>query len=814
MRFPNPCLVAGLVMATGFGAQAEPAAPAPEAKAVAVADVKELLRGPPGRGQPALALGQVGETLVAANCRRACDWAHAVSLQISPRAVNGMAKLPSYLIGDGRRATVLKLESEGTWATVLVATDEAAPRVLFDAATPGDTPPPGALSEQVVITAGEKQTEIVVGKLDPALQLCGRSTLLEPRVLLADDLKLHRVKYQRLSSAERDSAPKIVALAREPQAPLVRFESVSASSGAESAVNAVDNDPSTHWTETRSGTGGGEFLVLRVPESIPIVALNFTLPRMTDPALMPSKVWVVTDKNVYGVSFELQGGTFRENSYQVHLPAPLHTRCLAVALDTAHDLPSKVDGGAHVGISEVSATAALAQDELVRWVEKLSGPEAEAAPAQAALSALGDLALVALGERFSQLNHLGQTRVLDILDSKDCASAAELYLMAIGGKLEGRALRTLQVCGARAAPKLSAAAEADLSVAVATAELLSRLDPARAVRALTPHLRSPRRDARLALRSAIAAAIQSGKADHAVAELLQGNMPRFAAIDLLRAGQGSLQRFDSSASAQVLRLLGGKPSFRSRYLLLGPAAELASKHPQIEQFVRTTLAHDPQFGIRARAAELAPAAPRFTKDLVRAARDEHVRVRLAAVQRLGKNQVVAAQPVLLELLESDPWPLVRSEAVRALAGFPSAARTDEALANAAENDPSAHVRRPALVALGRRNAQQHLQLVRDRFEHDENLHVRAAAAEALGAMCDYGSVDELTRYAAGVAQLTASPQERVIGRSALNALGRLRPVDLKKRLALFSGKDVPRAAIALARAAEQHPSPCQGGRLK
>jgi HEAT repeat protein len=462
-----------------------------------------------------------------------------------------------------------------------------------------------------------------------------------------------------------------------------------------------------------------------------------------------------------------------------------------------------------VGIAEVSATAALSGGELSRWVIELGGSEGVAAEAQAALVALGEAALPVLGERFTGLGLQAQTRALDVLDSHPCGSVVDLYLLAIPGALEERALRTLRACGGAGLPTLAAAARSNVEIAVAVAPLLIQQEPGQAVLALAPHLGSPRREVRAALRGAIAQAVGTGKADAALTEMLSANLPRRAAIDLLRAAAGSLRRVQVAATAEVLRVMGGEPSFSSRYLLLGPAVELVDVHPEIEQFVLKTLASDPQFGARARAAELVPAIGGGLVALIKAVADEQVRVRVAAVQSLGRSVVATAEPALIQRVLSDKWPLVRAEAVRALAGFPRSQSIDEALATSAAEDASPHVRRPSLVALGRRRATGQVQVVRESLERDEDVFVRAAAAESLGALCDYGSLDVLTRYAAAAASLTATPAERTVGRSSLNALGRLNPPDLEQRLAPFSAKEVPRVAKSLARIARKHSSPCR-----
>ena len=70
--------------------------------------VKEVGRTPAGKGQPALGIGLRGDQVVAAHCRRHCDWANAATLALPVSAVADLKRVPSERIGGWRRVTVLR----------------------------------------------------------------------------------------------------------------------------------------------------------------------------------------------------------------------------------------------------------------------------------------------------------------------------------------------------------------------------------------------------------------------------------------------------------------------------------------------------------------------------------------------------------------------------------------------------------------------------------------------------------------------------------------------------------------------------------
>jgi HEAT repeat protein len=259
-----------------------------------------------------------------------------------------------------------------------------------------------------------------------------------------------------------------------------------------------------------------------------------------------------------------------------------------------------------------------------------------------------------------------------------------------------------------------------------------------------------------------------------------------------------------------LAILSQQPSFRERYLLLEPAAKLAATDPALVAYLAQALVRDEQDAVRARAARVSPVTKDLLPALLSAADEPHVRVREAAILNLSEQRVEQASALLLRRAANDPWPFVRAASVRGLVALKPPARIDVALGAAAENDPSPEVRRPALLGLGSRNAKTQVEVVRDRLDDDdEDPYVRAAAAESLGMLCDLASIDDLARRARVISRLTGDEAQHVIGGAALNALGRIAPADLKERLRVFEGPEVPPWAKQAAAAALDHPEPCR-----
>ena len=116
-----------------------------------------------------------------------------------------------------------------------------------------------------------------------------------------------------------------------------------------------------------------------------------------------------------------------------------------------------------------------------------------------------------------------------------------------------------------------------------------------------------------------------------------------------------------------------------------------------------------------------------------------------------------------------------------------------------------------MTALGAHQAQAQLGKIRERLsDEDEYPMVRAAAAQAVAALCDRSAVSLLTSYALKLGDPMAEPGDHMIGAAALLALGDLRPSDLETRLGPLRAARAPAQARQAVRAVLQRPGTCGG----
>jgi HEAT repeat protein len=248
----------------------------------------------------------------------------------------------------------------------------------------------------------------------------------------------------------------------------------------------------------------------------------------------------------------------------------------------------------------------------------------------------------------------------------------------------------------------------------------------------------------------------------------------------------------------MVELLRGAPSFRTRYLVLGPLEQLAKAGDHAAAVrVRDAITNDPDWPIRARAAEAAAGVAEAQPALVSAARDPEPRVREAALLSLATAPSSDAVQAAKVTLPADGWSFVRAQAVAVLAKAPASVDVDHSLGGAL-HDRSVAVRGAAIVALARHRASSWRDALKERLEDkDEDTDVRAAAASALGAVCDSGSADRLTTLARGLGTPGTSEEEQQVALGALVGLAALQPPDLKQRIGpLLSATSPPSVRVA------------------
>jgi HEAT repeat protein len=418
-----------------------------------------------------------------------------------------------------------------------------------------------------------------------------------------------------------------------------------------------------------------------------------------------------------------------------------------------------------------------------------------------------------VAQAFDALDEGGKRVALQILDQAPCDASAPVYVKALMGKVEAQARHAqsrLSRCGAPGgealARALSQADKTDKRLMPLLITQLTVTDPVRAVSAFVPLMDEKTVVRRRLLRTALAQAARVPAAAAALRKALSDPAtPPVALLDLLRALGDQAPRFQPEAGQALARLAAGTPSFRTRYLLLGPTAALSAESGDAEGRFRRLLVSDPDWHVRAAALGLVKEPTRFQRELLGALGDRNVRVRQASVLALSSPTAGFASAQLSERLHDDDWPLVRAAAADALSRHPASPSIDEPLTRALGDDSSL-VRARAIRALGERNVRSAASRIRDRLaDAEEWPEVRAEAARSLGVLCDDDSAPELGAFAKKLADPMASPDAQLIATAAVMSLGRLAQPELATQLAPLTDKKSPpqaRRAAALALAAK------------
>lgn len=768
----------------------------------------------PGAGQSGLAVGSdaSGVLRAAACAAEPCKVDGGVAIDVPPawRAGIAKARLAVVGIGSGRRAIVVTVPgvSGGQTFEAVIAMPPGArePRVLFQGAT-GLVEGADGVRQGKSVTISEMDEDgarrIIVGDEREDLNLCGRRAVLAPTLLNPADLMLRPAKVQRLSSAEREKATRITATvvaATEPPAEAT-LRALGASSALGSPWALTDGNLNTSWAENRGGAGRGEFAVLSSPAELPIAAFDLVVAAPgASPRDVPRELWLATRAELFAVTLPAEATKTPGQRFRARLPKPVSTDCVALVIEDAFEEKPE----SKVGVVELSALTEFAGQTPEALVAALAGGAERARAAGAALRALGAPGYAALAKGFDALDSRGKHVALGVIDSAPCEVSAPLYVRALGGGIEGQILHArdrIQRCAEASAEPLLAATRAakGADFAVYAGELVT-VAPARAVEVLAPRLaRSPASERRV-LRVLLARAAASPDATDTVRRLLADTtLPEGATLDLLRALGTRVTRFGAEARAAFARL-GGAAEFRTRYLLLAPAAALARTEPAAQDLLARALASANEPRLRVRALEVAPREPAYAPAFAAALRDEHVRVREAAARAAGEGKFANLSAELSNLLEDDAWPLARRAAASSLGVLPDDAASRTSLLEALE-DPAPWVRAAAAESLGLRRSPGAAPKLRDMLDdREEPVEVRRAAALSLGALCDAGSVDLLDKLSRRIADPMSSADDRALGEAALYGLLRIHPADLEQRLAPLAKAPATARSVARARA--------------
>lgn len=774
-------------------ANADPAAAAPPATPAAAARPagSRQVVVPPGASQQALAVELADDGLWYRVCPGVdCSPRGGRRLDVPAPARAAVAKGSLQVVepSPGRRLVHVRIPLvDGAWEALLAAgLDTPEARIIFAGLTgPLEGEDGQRRGDMLWLRDNEKGSRVLVGRVQEDVQLCGRPTLLEPR-LLDDDLKLKPAKVQQLPLEERRNARVLEAqrLGAGPTPGGNGLRAVVASSALGNPEALTDGNADTTWAEARGGEGRGEFVVLRALSSL--VSLEFLVrPQGEAPAsgAAPKSIWLVTRGSVYRIDWAEDAWQVPGVWYSVRLPEPLADDCAALVLEQAFTEAPETQ----VTLAELRGVSELQLLDPVELVGRLSTPGETGAAAVSALMQAGAAGVQAVVGAFGALDAVGRARALNVLEAAPCETTASVYVDLLDDADERhlrRAEQRLRGCGAGAREELRRAFDAASGdAAVRLAQALANIDAALAVELLGPRLAAAPAEHRAGYRDALSRAAREPDAAPGLRRLLALEGLGVATdIELLRALGDRVLAFQPEASLAFGRAAAAGRSFDQRFLLLTPASHLAIADAGAVAFVRRALG-DPDLYLRMTAARLAPDVPALHAPLVAATRDEGVRVREASALRLGELPALASAPALIERLREDAWPLVRAAAARSLATARPAVAVDNALAEALR-DESARVRSLSLRALGQRGARSALGPIQERFrDRQEEPEVRGAAARALGELCDMSVLDELTQATSRLLADRPSPGDVSLGNAAVAALGRLSPPDLERRLA-------------------------------
>ncbi|MBI5537256.1 MAG: HEAT repeat domain-containing protein [Deltaproteobacteria bacterium] len=786
---------------------------------------------PAGTGQSALSLfvkTEAAATSIQGCAKAACAPADYKPLAFSsgpiPPSDPSKARLTVLSIGQGRHLIRVELgDKASAWEALIAAPVNGAgePLVIWSGRIPDIASGEAEAGGKVEVSEADGGTvKVLVGEVRREMSLCGRPTLLSPRVVDPADLTLKAVKMQRLSREERDRADKLgaVRVASPQPAPLSRL---LVATGASSAIGSpsfvTDGNPDTSWSEARGGEGRGEFVTMRAPSEVSIASFTIAIrpeKHEVDGGVSPKRFWLATTDKLFEVTMPEDGWATAGARYTIRPPAPLQTSCVALVLDDA--FPSKDPKKVAVTVSELTAYSEFdGQTDLAGLVGALAGGGPRAQSAAALLMRGGEASHKAVVDGFDKLDDSGKLLAMGIIDGAACSASSRFFAprLAAGNKHEREHARDrIRRCGRASAPALmDAMASGTAEQRWAAVDELAAIDPSAAIEHLGPMLATADTKTRASIRALLARATGQPRSMSALGKLLDDpSLPSVVSVDLLRSAGAHLDAVKLPAGAAFARLSRGQLDTRMRYLLCEPAARIASQgDTRGVGFLIERLGQDPEPMIRARAAEVSHGIAAMQPYLITALEDDNMRVRDAATAALAESD--AASIYLVRRLMIDPWPQVRGRAAESLARTGKSADADRELTASLTREEYPRVRARIAAALGARGVLSAAPALQARVDDpEEELNVRIKSVFALGRVCDRSAIDLLTVLARRAADPYARESANEMGIAAIAALGRLHPADLAARLGpVAEGQRTPRHVRGAARAALKETDICQ-----
>ena len=273
----------------------------------------------------------------------------------------------------------------------------------------------------------------------------------------------HGATLQRISATRRETAIPLDATPRHgpPEPALAPLLTATESSSSSAASALTDSDLATSWSEARPGRGQGEFVVMHAPFDVPIVRFAVTVapthPRPEGAA--PETFYLATNAATYEVTMPEDAWSHPGEAYDIALPEPLRTSCVALVLADAF-----TRGRAHPEVTVAELTAYSAFDHaaatLAEVAMALEGGDAKAEAAAALLERAGGPGIAAMAAAYPTLGPAGRALALNVAASaSSCEASAPLFTAALADADEvvrGKALAKLQqpACGRQALPAL------------------------------------------------------------------------------------------------------------------------------------------------------------------------------------------------------------------------------------------------------------------------------------------------------------------------------------------------------------------------
>jgi hypothetical protein len=791
-------------------------------------------------GRQGVLTGRIdGRSVMARACRSPGDCSAELRIAIPAEADAARAKSERIDLPGGKKVVLVSAPAQrggGRWVLLLAAKSEG-PSVEKLLVGFVERPKGELEGERKTSVLLHEDEVLVLGHQYENASICGRPALINARQLDPDTLSWKPTTTRSLGDGERASAPRLTARRlEEPFAldqPQLLHAVVASSAIGRDQSGLTDSKLDTRWAEGWHGDGRGEFVVLNASRSVPITGFELVVRPTGDPEVKgaaPKELFVATDDALFQIvlpedAWLQEPGT----AYRVDLPQRIRTDCVTVVLDSRY--PRGDD--APLTLAELRAVTSHEGrgGDFGALVKELDAESTRADAATALLLRSGERALAATLAAYAGLSPAGQRRALAVIDGGSCDKTVGFFVDRLLGKghlgefdpsldrVAQHAIERLRLCRIEATEALAKAMEVEKGTArVWVARQLAAIAPARAVASIASRIDVPDSDERRGLRSALALAAKQPRARQAL--LAELGRERFASrslvtrIDLLRALDAEIGKLEP-ARAAFAQVLASDGTFRTRYLLQGPAAELAQRgDASALAFLRQSLRSDESHHVRAHAARASGGVPQLAGDVARALRDAQPRVREAALEALAMDRrasAAATEAQVIALLRRDPWTFVRVGAARALAQKPSSPKSDAALMEAVKDDALARVRAAAIEALGKRKSTAAAELVHDvAGDAQEPLTVRVAAVIALGDMCRRDSAPLLYKLAlrAGFPELA---YDQPLGMAALAALGAIKPPDLAPKLAplLSRSQRVPRVVRMVARDVLIRPGSCR-----